>query len=327
MASVMGQRVRRREDPRFLTGKGSYVDDLRTEGALHVQFVRSYEAHARILGIDAAGALAVPGTQVFTAADVDLPLFAPPPLIPIDAQMFRPPIAAQKVRFVGDIVAVVLSETREGAHDAAELVSVEYEPLPVVTDIRGAERDDVLLFEALGTNTCLHVAVQDPGGMGGVQGRGGLGEHVRGAPGVQRAVRQHTGQGWPVDQFHHQVGRPLQARVLVVVDLGDAWMVEQPFMLGLGAEPEQRHLVVQVLGPEQLHRHVTAQYLVRGPPDFAHPADRDEFFQVIPACELGDRHHGPNYYPAGGRSSMLARPRFAGQLTQASLTPPCRPGE
>ena len=162
MASVMGQRVRRREDPRFLTGKGSYVDDLRTEGALHVQFVRSYEAHARILGIDAAGALAVPGTQVFTAADVDLPLFAPPPLIPIDPQMFRPPIAAQKVRFVGDIVAVVLSETREGAHDAAELVSVEYEPLPVVTDIRGAERDDVLLFEALGTNTCLHVAVQDP---------------------------------------------------------------------------------------------------------------------------------------------------------------------
>jgi aerobic carbon-monoxide dehydrogenase large subunit len=162
MASVMGQRVRRREDPRFLTGKGSYVDDQRIEGALHVQFVRSYEAHARILGIDAAGALAVPGTQVFTAADVDLPLFAPPPLIPIDPQMFRPPIAGEKVRFVGDIVAVVLSETPEEAHDAAELVSVEYEPLPVVTDIRDAERDDVLLFEGLGTNTCLHVPVQDP---------------------------------------------------------------------------------------------------------------------------------------------------------------------
>ena len=60
MASVMGQRVRRREDPRFLTGKGSYVDDQRTEGALHVQFIRSYEAHARILGIDATDALAAP---------------------------------------------------------------------------------------------------------------------------------------------------------------------------------------------------------------------------------------------------------------------------
>ncbi len=162
MAGVMGQRVRRREDPRFLTGKGSYVDDQRTEGALHVQFVRSYEAHARVLGIDATDALAVPGTQVFTAADVDLPLFAPPPFIPIDPQMFRPPIAAEKVRFVGDIVAVVLSETREGAHDAAELVAVEYEPLPAVTDIREAERDGVLLFEGFGTNTCLFVPVQDP---------------------------------------------------------------------------------------------------------------------------------------------------------------------
>jgi aerobic carbon-monoxide dehydrogenase large subunit len=162
MAGVMGQRVRRREDPRFLTGKGSYVDDQRTEGALHVQFVRSYEAHARVLGIDATDALAVPGTQVFTAADVDLPLFAPPPFIPIDPQMFRPPIAAEKVRFVGDIVAVVLSETREGAHDAAELVAVEYEPLPAVTDIREAERDGVHLFEGFGTNTCLHVPVQDP---------------------------------------------------------------------------------------------------------------------------------------------------------------------
>jgi aerobic carbon-monoxide dehydrogenase large subunit len=162
MANVMGQRVRRREDPRFLTGKGRYVDDERTEGALHVQFVRSYEAHARVMGIDTTDALAVPGTQVFTAADVDLTVSAPPPFIPIDPQMFRPFIASEKVRFVGDIVAVVLNETREGAHDAGELVAVEYDSLPAVTDVREAARDEVLLFEGLGTNTCIRNPVQEP---------------------------------------------------------------------------------------------------------------------------------------------------------------------
>jgi carbon-monoxide dehydrogenase large subunit len=157
MANVIGQRVRRREDPRFLTGTGSYVDDQRTEGALHVQFVRSYQAHAKIVGIDTADALALPGTHVFTAGDVDLTVSAPPPFIPIDPQMFRPFIASDKVRFVGDIVAVVLGESSGSTADAAELVAVEYDPLPVVTDVREAVRDEVLLFEGLGSNTCIHV--------------------------------------------------------------------------------------------------------------------------------------------------------------------------
>src|SRR5439155_18802346 len=132
----IGQRIRRREDPRFLTGRGRYVDDLRPEGVLHVQFVRSYMAHARILGINAEAAAALPGTQVFTAADVDLTVNPPPPFIEGPPQMYRPFLASDKVRFVGDIVAVVLSDTREGAYDAAELVEVEYEALPVVTDTR-----------------------------------------------------------------------------------------------------------------------------------------------------------------------------------------------
>ncbi len=162
MANVVGQRVRRREDPRFLTGKGQYVDDLQPEGALHVQFVRSYMAHAKITGIDAEAAREMPGVQVFTAADTDLGVNAPPPFIPVDPKMFRPFIASETVRFVGDIVAVVLSETREGAYDAAELVAVDYEPLPVVTDLREAANDDVLLFEDVGTNTCINVPPADP---------------------------------------------------------------------------------------------------------------------------------------------------------------------
>ncbi len=162
MANVVGQRVRRREDPRFLTGKGQYVDDLRPEGALHVQFVRSYMAHAEIAGIDAEAARELPGVKVFTAVDTDLGSSAPPPFIPVDAKMFRPYIASERVRFVGDIVAVVLSETREGAYDAAELVAVDYEPLPVVTDLREAARDEVLLFEDVGTNTCINVPPSEP---------------------------------------------------------------------------------------------------------------------------------------------------------------------
>jgi carbon-monoxide dehydrogenase large subunit len=154
--------VRRREDPRFLTGKGSYVDDRPLDGALHVQFIRSYEAHARILSIDTTDALAVPGTQVFTASDVGLTVSAPPPFIPVDPQLFRPFIASEKVRFVGDIVAVVLGETRGSAADAAELVAIEYDSLPAVTDAREAELDEVLLFEGFGSNTCLHVTPPDP---------------------------------------------------------------------------------------------------------------------------------------------------------------------
>ncbi|HEY2258760.1 MAG TPA: xanthine dehydrogenase family protein molybdopterin-binding subunit [Solirubrobacteraceae bacterium] len=162
MANVVGQRVRRREDPRFLTGRGQYVDDLKPQEALHVQFVRSYHAHARIQGIDTAAAAALPGTQVFTAADVDLTVNPPPPFIEVPPQMFRPFIVSDRVRFVGDIVAVVLSETRAGAFDAAELVEVDYDPLPPVTDPREAVRDEVLLYDEAGTNTCIHVPPRDP---------------------------------------------------------------------------------------------------------------------------------------------------------------------
>ncbi len=152
----MGQRVRRREDPRFLKGQGQYVDDLRLDGALHVNFVRSPWAHAKITGIDASAATAVPGTQVFTAADVELGVNPQAPFLGIDERMFRPFLAADTVRFVGDIVAVVLTETREAGVDAAELVDVQYDPLPVVSDVTEAARDEVLLFPEVGTNLCVN---------------------------------------------------------------------------------------------------------------------------------------------------------------------------
>jgi aerobic carbon-monoxide dehydrogenase large subunit len=154
--------VRRREDPRFLTGKGRYVDDLPVEGVLHATFVRSPWAHARITGVDTSAAAAIDGVQVFAAADTDLGVNPLPPFIAVDERMFRPIIAREKVRFAGDIVGVVLAPTRGASVDASELVEVEYEPLPHVTDMRDAVKDEVLLYEDVGTNVALRIPPKEP---------------------------------------------------------------------------------------------------------------------------------------------------------------------
>ena len=157
----MGQRIRRREDPRFLRGEGHYVDDLSMPGALHLTFVRSYMAHARINGIDTSEAEAA-GAQVFTAAHVGGIVNPPPPFIPVDAQMHRPLLAADTARFVGDIVAIVVADSREASVDAAELVDVDYDPLPSVTDPEEAARDEVVLYPGVGSNVCIANPAQDP---------------------------------------------------------------------------------------------------------------------------------------------------------------------
>jgi carbon-monoxide dehydrogenase large subunit len=153
--SIMGTRVLRKEDPTFLTVGGTYVDDLRDErltGAAYATFVRSTMAHARILGIDTTEAAQAPGVVgVFTAADVDLA-----PLESFyNAAVTRPYLATDVVRFVGEPIAVVLTEDRYQGEDAAELVQVDYEPLPVVVDAEAAQRDEVLLHPALETNRLL----------------------------------------------------------------------------------------------------------------------------------------------------------------------------
>lgn len=150
--SILGNRVLRKEDGRFLRGSGQYIENLALEGALAVTFVRSPFAHAAIAGVDATAAQELPGIQVFAGADVDAGPFGPPPLPGIEMRMSRPLVAVDRVRFVGDIVAVVVSEDRASGADAAELVDVEYEPLPAVVELDDAARDDVLLFPEVGTN-------------------------------------------------------------------------------------------------------------------------------------------------------------------------------
>ncbi len=150
--SILGNRVLRTEDGRFLRGEGRYVENLPLEGAATITFVRSLLAHARINSIDTSAAEALPGVQVFTAADVDLPPFGPPPLPGLNEKMGRPVVAKDVVRFVGEIVAVVVSEDRATGADAAELVYVDYDPLPVVVDPVESLKDETLVFPDAGTN-------------------------------------------------------------------------------------------------------------------------------------------------------------------------------
>jgi carbon-monoxide dehydrogenase large subunit len=157
--SILGTRVLRTEDPRFLTSGGVYTEDVvddRLAGACHVFFVRSPVAHARIRAIDVTAARAAPGVvAVYTAADLDgLPLITPSAMF--NAQMTRPVLAADKVRHVGDPVAIVVTEEPYQGEDAVELVDVDYDPLPAVIDLADAESDKVLLYEDAGTNVAAN---------------------------------------------------------------------------------------------------------------------------------------------------------------------------
>jgi carbon-monoxide dehydrogenase large subunit len=159
--SILGNRVVRLEDPRFLRGNGLYVENLELEGALSVTFVRSPLAHARVTSVDASAALERPDVQVFTGADVDAHPFGPPPHWHITAGMARPLVARDVARFAGDIVAVVVAGDRASAVDAAELVLVDYDPLPAVLSIEEAAKDEILLFPELGSNVANHGGAEE----------------------------------------------------------------------------------------------------------------------------------------------------------------------
>ena len=152
--SILGTRVRRTEDPRFLTTGGVYTDDVPLPGACHVHFVRSAVAHARIRSVDVSAALAAPGVvAAYTGADLaDLPQLAPP-MPMINAQMRQPQLAAGVVRYVGEPVAVVVTEGRYQGQDAVDLVDVDYDVLPAVVDpVTAASGEARVLFPAAGGN-------------------------------------------------------------------------------------------------------------------------------------------------------------------------------
>src|SRR5215212_314537 len=168
-ARYAGARVQRVEDTRLLTGHGTFVDDISRPGMLHACFVRSPFARARINGIDTSAALALPGVHaVFTAADLN-------PAVKESWHAVagkdvpdtpRPPLAEGEVKFVGDPVALVVAESRYIAEDAAELVDVDYQPLPAIADftqaVRLAAESDVVVHEAYPDNVAGGMAGAPP---------------------------------------------------------------------------------------------------------------------------------------------------------------------
>ena len=134
LPKLVGQRVKRREDPRLIQGRATYVDDVKIAGMLHLALKRSDIAHGRILSIDTSAAEALDGVEaVFTGAQI-AELFGPlPSLLPFPAPERRA-VATDVVRFVGEPVAVVVARDRYVARDAADAITVDYEPLPVAVD-------------------------------------------------------------------------------------------------------------------------------------------------------------------------------------------------
>lgn len=161
-----GERIKRNEDPRLLTGQALFTDDVQLAGMGHVAFVRAPYAHARILSIDAGTARSQPGVwAVYTAADLGNywqhgPLLVSPPPIKnlVFHQRTQVPIAKNKVHHLGEIVAMVVAESRYLAEDAAAQVVVKYEPLPAVVDLQAAILPNApLVHDDLPNNIGAHV--------------------------------------------------------------------------------------------------------------------------------------------------------------------------
>jgi aerobic carbon-monoxide dehydrogenase large subunit len=165
---LIGKSIKRREDPRFITGRGTYVDDVRLPGTTIAAFVRSPHAHARIKKIDTAAALKHPGVvAVFTGKDMTgvnslpcgwlLPGLKVPP---------HPPLAADKANYVGDPVAIVIAETQAAAQDAAEKVKVTWEVLPAVSATDAATgKGAPQIHEVAPSNTAFTWQIGDAGAV------------------------------------------------------------------------------------------------------------------------------------------------------------------
>ena len=154
--SILGNRVVRKEDPALLTTGGNYVDDIAVDGALHVVYVRSMVAHGNITSIDVTEARTAPSV-VDVVTNADLTIGDIKPFMLLNQSLTRPVLARERVRYVGEPIVAVVAESRAAAVDAAELVIVDIEPLPVIIDPRDALADDAIhLFPQIATNVAMH---------------------------------------------------------------------------------------------------------------------------------------------------------------------------
>jgi carbon-monoxide dehydrogenase large subunit len=163
----IGQPVRRKEDVRFLTGRGRYTDDVNLDGQLHLGILRSPHAHARILSLNVEAARGAPGVHlVLTGHDAAadgiglFPVMVEVPPMAGTPPLYCPPkpiLTTDAVRFVGDAIVAIVADTRAQAQDALELVEIEYEPLPAITDTaRALDADAPVIWPERGSNLCVH---------------------------------------------------------------------------------------------------------------------------------------------------------------------------
>jgi len=161
IAASIGTPIKRREDPRLITGQATYVDDLKLLGMYHMAVLRSPYGHARINSINVENARNHPGVKaVYTAEDMKGAVGNIAIAVPLgeiaNGMGVHPPLAEGKVRFYGDPVAVVIADDRYTARDARDLIEVDYEPLPAVVDVEKAMQPDApLLYEEFGTNVAF----------------------------------------------------------------------------------------------------------------------------------------------------------------------------
>ncbi len=245
--SILGNPVQRKEDPGLLTGANHYVDDLDVDAA-RVAFVRSPEAHAEIVSIDTSEAASMPGVvAVYTSENLPMDAFQGFPMMPPDFN--RPPLAAGRVRFVGDMVAAVVAETQAQANDAAEAVYVDYSPLPVVSDFeRAADPDSPVVWDGQASNVCFPFAIPGPdeetGERPGVDALAGADQVVS-----ERIVTQRL------------AGAPMEPNGCVAVPGGDGSMT---LHLSVQNAHSQHEALAPALGLEPDQLRVTAPWVGGG---------------------------------------------------------------
>jgi carbon-monoxide dehydrogenase large subunit len=241
-----GKPVRRVEDQRLLTGRGRYSDDFNVPGQVYACFLRSPHAHARIVAIDTAAALKVSGViTVLTGADVAADGLKPIPHRPVPANPYEPQLHNRdgsehfvaphpplpidnRVRLVGEAVAMVIAETPAAARDGADAVSVEYEPLPVVTTALAAEASGApLVWAEAGSNVCVD---SDTGDASAADAAFARAAHV---------VRLET-------QVNRVTGVPMEPRV--ALGIYDAERKHYTLYAGSGGVQRIKHDVVETLG-------------------------------------------------------------------------------
>src|SRR6266702_4062291 len=161
IAALLGSPIKRREDPRLITGQATYVDDIKLPGMVHMTVLRSPYGHARINSINTDAARQYPGVlAVYTAQDLKGVVGNVAIAVPLghiaNGMGVHGPLAEGKVRFYGDPVAVVIAEDRYVARDARDLIEVDYEPLPAIVDVEKAMQPGApLLYEQFGTNVAF----------------------------------------------------------------------------------------------------------------------------------------------------------------------------